>query len=112
MADQDQTETRFTIPIPGGRVARVPLNVLEQYVDAEARACHGQSPQGPDRSHDEDDVVAHHLATDAQIGVSDWHTDWEYGECTYTDTSGYATQIQGWHRHPLATEYTELYEGQ
>ncbi|MBW2453765.1 MAG: hypothetical protein JRI68_04615 [Deltaproteobacteria bacterium] len=105
MADQDQTETRFAIPIPGGRVARVPLQVLEQYVDSEARACHAhEAPEA--------DVVAHHLATDAQIGVSDWHTDWEYGDCTYTDASGFATQIQGWHRHPLATEYTELYEGQ
>jgi len=112
MADEDKTEPRFAIPLPDGRVARVPLEVLAQHVDPVARACHAHLPPEPDHGHDEDDVVAHHLATDAQIGINDWHTDWEYGECTYTDSSGFATQIQGWHRHPLGTEYTELYEGQ
>ena len=61
--------------------------------------------------HDEDDVVAHSLAVDAATGMSEWHTDWEYGECEYTDESGFPQRIQAWHRHPFGTEYTELYEG-
>ncbi len=110
MADDDENETRFTIPIPGGRIARVPLEILERYVDETARACHAQALAAPPEP-GEDDVVAHHLAPDLVTGTSDWHTDWEYGECTYTDGSGFAQQILGWHRHPLGTEYTELYEG-
>ena len=43
--------------------------------------------------------------------MSDWHTDWEHGECDYTDESGFPQRIQAWHRHPFGTEYTELYEG-
>jgi hypothetical protein len=142
MADHDKTKPRFRVPMPGGGVARLPLEVLEQYRDDQATACHAQagadaagSPEahtggGADggitiniyagggqvriEQHDEpaeDDVVAHHLAVDASTGVSDWHTDWEYGECEYTDESGFPQRIQAWHRHPLATEYTELFEG-
>ena len=59
----------------------------------------------------DDDVSAHSLSVDAATGMSDWHTDWEYGECEYTDESGFPQRIQAWHRHPFGTEYTELYEG-
>ena len=59
----------------------------------------------------DDDVTAHSLSVDAATGMSDWHTDWEYGECEYTDESGFPQRIQAWHRHPFGTEYTELYEG-
>lgn len=138
-------EPRFLVPLPGGRVARVPLEVLEQYADEKAKAAHatpsrsstqGVPHGGPEQTttiqagesmvtiniytgrgdvqvsrHDEDDVVAHSLAVDAATGMSEWHTDWEYGECEYTDESGFPQRIQAWHRHPFGTEYTELYEG-
>jgi hypothetical protein len=136
-------EPRFLVPLPGGRVARVPLEVLEEYVDETAKSAHAASRpsrgpgQGPEHSttiqagesmvtiniytgrgdvnvarHDEDDdVTAHSLAVDAATGMSEWHTDWEYGECEYTDESGFPQRIQAWHRHPFGTEYTELYEG-
>ena len=58
-----------------------------------------------------DDVTAHSLSVEASTGTSEWHTDWEYGECEYTDESGFPQRIQAWHRHPFGTEYTELYEG-
>ncbi len=137
-------EPRFLVPLPGGRVARVPLEVLERYADEKAKSAHAtpsrsatQGPhQGPEQTttiqagesmvtiniytgrgdvqvsrHDEDDVVAHSLAVEAATGMSEWHTDWEYGECEYTDESGFPQRIQAWHRHPFGTEYTELYEG-
>ena len=137
-------EPRFLVPLPRGRAARVPLEVLEQYVDAKAKSAHASPSRsdqagpsdGPEHSttiqagesmvtiniytgrgdvevrrHDEDDVVAHSLAVDGATGMSEWHTDWEYGECEYTDESGFPQRIQAWHRHPFGTEYTELYEG-
>ncbi len=110
MNDDEKSQPRFTIVLPDGQVARVPLEVLEQHVDPAARACHGNGPPRPSEP-EEDDVVAHHLAADPATGTSDWHTDYEYGDCTYTDSVGFAQQIQAWHRHPLGTEYTELYEG-
>lgn len=133
------TEPRFLIPLPGGRVARVPLEVLERYVSDEARAQHATStprsrPEtitlragdtviqvdvyatggqvSVERESDGgDDVVAHSLSVDPTTGTSEWHTDWEYGECEYTSESGFQERIQAWHRHPFATEYTEIYEG-
>ena len=33
----------FTIPLPGGRVARVPISVLEQYLAPEARSFHTEA---------------------------------------------------------------------
>ena len=57
------------------------------------------------------DVTAHSMAVDAATGLSDWHTDWEFGECEYTDESGFVQRLQAWHRHPFGTEYAELYEG-
>jgi hypothetical protein len=110
MADDQNSEARFAIVIPGGRIARLPLDVLESYVDPTARLCHPYPPPTPEGT-EADDVVAHHLAADLATGTSDWHTDWEYGDCTFTDSTGFAQQILGWHRHPLGTEYTEIYDG-
>ena len=59
----------------------------------------------------DDDVVAHSLSVDATTGMSEWHTDWEFGECEYTDDTGFPQRIQGWHRHPFGTEYSEIYDG-
>lgn len=65
----------------------------------------------PVRADDHDDVIAHSLTVDPLTGMSEWHTDWEFGECDYTDESGFPQKIQAWHRHPFGTEYTELFEG-
>jgi hypothetical protein len=60
---------------------------------------------------DDGDVSAHSLSVDASTGTSEWHTDWEFGECEYTDESGFPQRLQAWHRHPFGTEYAEIYEG-
>ncbi len=92
----------FSIPLPGGVVARVPLSVLEQYVDPEATLAHGAGA--------EDDVTAHSMSIDPATGASTWHTDWELGQCDYTDENGYPQSAYAWHRHPLGNEYTEIYQ--
>lgn len=140
----DRSKELFSIPMPGGRIARVPFGVLEQYVDPNARCCHtGQAPrpEGREGTHPTttirtedgmitiniyagqgevkiqqseaaggDDVTAHHLAVDPTTGTSDWHTDWEQGQCEYTDESGMPRNGYVWHRHPFGTEYTEIFE--
>jgi hypothetical protein len=62
---------------------------------------------------EEDDrsVSAHHLVPDDTSGSEDWHTEQQFGECQYIDEAGYPQRRQAWHRHPFATEYTELYDG-
>ena len=148
MANNDDKKTAlFSIPLPGGRVARVPLEVLEQHVDDKARHCHapGESPppaeggEGTDpqattihtgsgmitiniytgqgeasiqhKSEDGDDVTAHSMSVDPTTGTSDWHLDWELGQCEYTDESGMPQSGYFWHRHPYGSEYTEVFEG-
>ena len=91
----------FIIPLPGGRVARVPLAVLEKYVDPAAIAHHGPA--------DTNDVSAHHVVVDHATGASTWHTEWELGPCDFTDETGFPCSTHAWHRHPLGTEYTEVY---
>lgn len=94
----------FLVPLPGGRVARVPLSVLEQHVDLNARACHTATCDG------DEDVTAHSMSVDPTTGASVWHTDWELGQADYTDDSGFQQSAYVWHRHPLGTEYTEVYQ--
>jgi hypothetical protein len=91
----------FIIPLPGGRVAKVPLAVLEQYVDPGAVSQHAGG--------DDSDVSAHHVIAEHQTGASVWHTEWELGPCDFTDDSGFPQSTHAWHRHPLGTEYTEVY---
>ncbi|MRG91214.1 hypothetical protein [Polyangium spumosum] len=93
----------FSIPLPGGRVARVPIDVLEQYVDPSARLAHGAAEA-------EEDVTAHSMSVDPTTGASIWHTDWELGQCDYTDENGFPQSAYAWHRHPLGNEYTEIYQ--
>jgi hypothetical protein len=93
----------FLIPMPGRRVARVPLDVLERYVDAAARLSH-------EPGETEFDVTAHSLSMEPATGASAWHTEWELGYCDYTDESGFPRNAYAWHRHPLGTEYTEIYQ--
>ena len=130
MADmKDPKEPRFLIPMPGGKVARVPADVLNQYLEEAAHSAHAQTPKSSQgavvinvyagggqvrvQTHDggHDDVTAHSLSVDPTTGTSEWHTDWEYGECEYTDESGFPQRVHAWHRHPFGNEYAELYEG-
>lgn len=142
---QDDTEIRFTIPMPGGKVARVPVSVLEKYIDAGAHPVHsGEAPTATaatsaaetttirtgdgmitiniyaargevaiehKQGEADDDVTAHSLSVDQTTGTSSWHTEWELGQCEYTDESGFPRAAYAWHRHPFGTEYTEIYTG-
>lgn len=99
----DAAAAQFLIPLPGGRIAKVPLSVLETYAAEGLTLCHD-----PTAHHD--DVTAHSMSVDVSTGASVWHTDWELGQCQYTDESGYPQQGYVWHRHPLGTEYTEIYQ--
>ncbi len=93
----------FLIPMPGRRVARIPITVLERYLDDAARLAH-------DPGEPESDVTAHSTSVDPATGASVWHTEWELGPCDYTDESGFPQSAYTWHRHPLGTEYTEIYQ--
>jgi hypothetical protein len=96
-------EPVFSILLPGGRVARVPLSVLEQHIDPAASLAHAASSA-------DEDVTAHSMSIDPTTGASVWHTDWELGQCDYTDENGYPQSAYAWHRHPLGNEYTEIYQ--
>ncbi|WP_437477188.1 hypothetical protein WME75_27770 [Sorangium sp. So ce1014] len=98
----DESEV-FLIPMPGKRVARIPIAVLERYLDDETRMVH-------DPGEPESDVTAHAMSVDPATGASVWHTEWELGPCDYTDESGFPQSAYAWHRHPLGTEYTEIYQ--
>lgn len=99
----DQKTALFVIPLPGGRVAKVPLSVLEAHVASGVQLGH-------DPSQRHDDVTAHSMAVDPATGTNVWHTEWELGSCEYTDDNGYHQTAVAWHRHPLGTEYTEIFQ--
>ena len=144
----DKSKELFSIPLPGGRVAKVPFEVLERHVDQSAKVCHsGDTPastpgsaEGSDPSTTtiragqgmitiniyagagdasseatpsptDEDVTAHSMSVDPTTGTSEWHTDWELGQCEYTDETGFPQAAYLWHRHPFGTEYTEIFEG-
>jgi hypothetical protein len=92
----------FVIPLPGGRAAKVPLSVLEGFLAT------GHAP-GHDPAQRPEDVTAHSMSVDSTTGTNIWHTEWELGSCEYTDENGYHQQAVAWHRHPLGTEYTEIF---
>lgn len=103
MVDTEKDE-HFLIPLPGGRTARVPVQLLEKFVDPSAHVCHGVSDAVAD------DVTPHSMSIDQATGASIWHTEWELGQCDYTDDSGMPQSAYVWHRHPLGNEYTEIYQ--
>jgi hypothetical protein len=103
MSSNEQQSPRFIVPLPGGRVARVPLEVLEQYVDNAARTCHSPEQDAAQAETSTDDVTGHN--TNA---AGEWHTDWEMGPCSYTDDSGFPQYGHHWHRHPMGSEYAEV----
>lgn len=96
-------EDFFLVPLPGGRVARVPVSLLESHVDPTAKLTHG-----PDAA--TEDVSMHSASIDPMTGASSWHTEWELGQCDFTDETGFPQSAYVWHRHPLGTEYTEIYQ--
>lgn len=98
-------DDRFNIPLPGGRVARVPVNVLEQFIDPAAKLAHSLRA-----SSEEEDVTAHGESIDPTTGASAFHTEWELGYCEYTDESGFPRTAYVWHRHPMGNSYTEIYQ--
>lgn len=85
---------RFTLVLPGNRVAKIPVSVIEQYIDAHATAVHGMEGTANLKHQDES---------------AEWHNDYEYGECFYDKGLG-VTRAVTWHRHPFGSEYAELYE--
>jgi len=101
---ENSKEDLFVIPLPGGRAARVPVSILEQYIDPTAKVCHGASDGVAD------DVLPHSMSIDPATGSSVWHTEWELGQCDYTDEAGMPQSAYVWHRHPLGNEYTEIYQ--
>ncbi len=104
MSDVAQKQAAlFVIPLPGGRVAKVPLSVLEQHVATGVTLGHDPAAR-------HDDVTAHSMSVDQATGTSVWHTEWELGACEYTDEGGYHQTAFAWHRHPLGTEYTEIFQ--
>ena len=96
-------EDIFIIHLPGGRVARLPAEVVDRFIISAEDASRIAHPPN-------DDVLAHSASIDASTGASAWHTEWEYGPCDYTDEAGNLQSAYAWHRHPLGTEYTELYQ--
>lgn len=97
-------EDVFLVPLPGGRVARVPVSLLESMVDPDAKITHGPGAAGSE------DVSMHSASIDPMTGASAWHTEWELGQCDFTDETGFPQSAYVWHRHPLGTEYTEIYQ--
>ncbi len=86
--------------LPGGRVARVPLSVLETYHVEGLVPAHGLDP--------ENDVTAHNMVIDQATGANVWHTDAVVGSCEYVDEAGVTTTTYALHCHPFGTEYTEI----
>jgi hypothetical protein len=102
---EPESVSYFAIPLPGGRIARIPASVVEQHAVSDGRCVH------TDAGDEEDAVVsAHHFTVDATAGAHEWHTDWEFGECEFVDEAGFPQRKHAWHRHPFGTEYAELYE--
>ncbi len=104
--NQTHDTRHLIIALPGGRVARIPAEILEGYVVSDGTCVHG------DPGEEDVGVSAHHLSVDATIGSHEWHADFELGECDYLDASGFPQRKNTWHRHPFGTEYAELYEVQ
>ena len=86
--------------LPGGRVARVPLTVLESYYVEGLKPAHEPGA--------ESDVTAHNMIIDPATGTSVWHTDAAMGNCEYVDENGYQHTAYALHCHPFGTEYTEI----
>ena len=104
----DSGSVFFLLPLPGGRVARVPLSELEKFVDPALKLSHTAEEATATPAATDGDVTAHHLATDAATGTSYWHTDYELGPCSFTDEAGFPHYSMQWHCHPTGSEYAEV----
>ena len=100
---ESSKEHVFLVPMPGGRVARVPVSLLESLVDPVARLAHAADSAS-------EDVAMHSASIDPMTGASAWHTEWELGQCDFTDETGFPQSAYVCHGHPLGTEYTEIYQ--
>lgn len=96
----DRESLMVRVPLPGNRVARVPLKILESYLVEGLKLAHDGAP--------EDDVTAHGMVVDTATGTNQWHTDPEYGPCEYVDENGYHHHTIAYHCHPFGTDYTEI----
>lgn len=101
MQKTDKGSLMVRVPLPGGRVARIPLSVLESYQVEGLALAHD-----PNAKHD--DVTAHGMSIDPATGMNHWHTDPEMGQCEYVDENGYHHSEVALHYHPFGTEYTEV----
>jgi hypothetical protein len=101
MDKTDKQSMMVRVPLPGGRVARVPLAILESYHVEGIQLAH-------DPNESQDDVTAHGVVIDQATGASVWHTDTEFGPCDYVDDHGYHHSTIAYHRHPYGTEFTEI----
>jgi hypothetical protein len=103
----DSGSPYLLLPLPGGRVARVPLAELEKFVEPKLALSHSAEDAAPPATAD-DDVTGHHLTMDATTGAATWHTDYELGPCSFTDAAGFPHYAIQWHRHPTGSEYAEV----
>lgn len=102
----------ITLATRGKGAVRMPLALVESFIDAEARPGHGMTAKGNRGGGRSKGLSASPIGGP---GGADWgdseasfHADYEYGECEYTDESGFVTQAEQWHNHPHSTEYTEI----
>ncbi len=104
----DSGSVHLLLPLPGGRVARVPLSEIEKYVDPKLSISHSAEAIALPTPPVDNDVTGHHLAMDATTGTAVWHTDYELGPCSFTDAAGFPHYAMQWHRHPTGSEYAEV----
>lgn len=101
------SEASFIIPLPGGRVARVPRSVLESYVAVGAETHHPMHDDDRGRHHAAADTASLTFSPSEHDGA--WHADYELGLCTYLDEAGNPQTGVIWHRHPTEEEFAEPY---
>ncbi len=102
----------ITLATRGKGAVRLPLALIESFIDAEARPGHGRTAKLKRGAARSKGLSASPIdgpgGSEWENGEANFHTDYEYGECEYTDESGFVTQAEQWHNHPHGTEYTEI----
>ncbi|MFP6683187.1 MAG: hypothetical protein VB934_00670 [Polyangiaceae bacterium] len=102
----------LTLATRGKGAVRLPLALVESFIDAEARPGHGKTAKRKRGAGRSKGLSASgrggESGSEWENGEATFHTDYEYGECEYTDESGFVTQAEQWHNHPHGTEYTEI----
>jgi len=102
----------ITLATRGKGAVRLPLALVESFIDANARPGHGKKAKRIRRGARSKGLSASRSdgggGSEWENGETTFHTDYEYGDCEYTDESGFVTQAEQWHNHPHGTEYTEI----